>query len=79
MVSGLRMAVRVARELIESETSGKKSKSKDDDNKEGSGLTAGLMLIGVGSVSYVASNLLRLSSSRAAEFGEQHGCATQAR
>lgn len=73
MVSGLRLTMRVGWEIIKSstESSGskksKKSSSKDDDD-EGSSVMAGLMLMGVGSVSYVASNLLRLSSSRAAEF-----------
>lgn len=75
MVSGLRMAVRVGWEIIKSETSGsgsksksKKSSSSKDDDDEGSAVVAGLMLMGVGSVTYLASNLLRLSSSRAAEF-----------
>lgn len=75
MVSGLRAAMRLGWELIKddgrkesrkSKSSSSKSSKKDDDS-DSSG-SAGLMLIGVGSVSYVASNLLRLSGSRAAEY-----------
>jgi len=69
MVSGLRTAMRLGWQLLKSESQSKRSKSNgsDKDDDSGSG-AAGILLIGVGGASYVASNLLRLSSSRAAEF-----------
>merc|ERR1711998_777814 len=49
----------------------RKSKNDDDKDKEGSALVGGLMLMGVGAITSVSGNLIRLASSRTAEFAAE--------
>ena len=70
MNAGLFTAFRLGWGIVKSELKGdsRKSKNDDDKDKEGSALVGGLMLMGVGAITSVSGNLIRLASSRTAEF-----------
>ena len=67
MVAGLRSTMRVGWELLEGHGwNGKKksSKSKSNDDDDGSSMAVGMLMVGVGSISYAGSSLLVGSEGR---------------